>query len=530
MFRRSVRCGDCSSPGGMVYRQPKAESGAHDPPRRRPAVSRRRSSAVPLHSGGRRFISERGMSSESPEDAKTRGGALVDDLRGSPLERARRRAIIDRARPGRARSPIALDAEPPPLPSGGPLPLEAAHAVTRSASDAAPLIAPLAETETQEASPLDPWFPQASSLPSPALSVSGPNFGAARPNPTPTGVRVERLGLPPAMELDRPRIHVRRSESVIREAAVSRSPMTRAGHAARHASWGVARVLSTIGSAAASLVGAHSVAAVRMFESLPRRKQILWVLTPYVVVVALVFLLVYLRDPGRSAGTVAPISIHVPEREVPEQGNTVASGQRPDPYPEAVRSSPQEFAREGSPPEPVHADTEPEIVDARSRLAEPRSQVLGRESPIIEGGPRIPVRGRTPPIRGALASPAPMPAEGLSEVDRSASASQGGGLPHVLAIDSYLRAKPDPRARRVARLKSRRSITVYPRFPAQHGWILGQKSSGEIGFLPLAHLSGRKDPDLDVAPRRTSGKPRRKAAIDPFTALERPRSRRGLRP
>jgi hypothetical protein len=132
---------------------------------------------------------------------------------------------------------------------------------------------------------------------------------------------------------------------VIAEAALARNSLWSIQRAAKRTSTRFASATSSAGLAAAGLLGAHSIAAVRMFESLPRRKQILWVSAPYAVVILLVLILVQLREPPATAPVIPvrsaavmcerPQAIAVAETAIP----TIPT---PAPSPTATPLSPRE--------------------------------------------------------------------------------------------------------------------------------------------------------------------------------------------
>src|SRR5204863_6744349 len=103
--------------------------------------------------------------------------------------------------------------------------------------------------------------------------------------------------LPPATDdVENKNYVLRGSESVIAEAIQARAGLGRVHGLARHASVAMRDVLAG-GFEVASYIGDGSIRAVRKFEAMPRRRQIIWVATPYAVVIVLVLLLVHLRSP-----------------------------------------------------------------------------------------------------------------------------------------------------------------------------------------------------------------------------------------
>src|SRR5262249_31310627 len=112
------------------------------------------------------------------------------------------------------------------------------------------------------------------------------------------------LPLPPATDLGSQAVRLKRNESVIAEAQKARKGLWRIGFVAKRSATDVASAFSTMGHAAASIIGERSVNAVRHFESLPRKKQILWVAAPYAVVLFLVLLLIFLKEPSKAGATV----------------------------------------------------------------------------------------------------------------------------------------------------------------------------------------------------------------------------------
>jgi hypothetical protein len=158
--------------------------------------------------------------------------------------------------------------------------------------------------------------------------------------------KIPGVPLPPATDdLSKRPYHLRRSESVIAEAVAARHGIGRVHALARRASTCVRDVIA--GSLDfASLIGEGSIRAVRKFEAMPRRRQIMWVATPYAVVIVLVLLLVHLRSPESAAANVIAPQTAAVEKPIQVKAPVPA----PDPTPVAVIEKP--VAQEPPPAKP----------------------------------------------------------------------------------------------------------------------------------------------------------------------------------
>ncbi len=209
--------------------------------------------------------------------------------------------------------------------------------------------------------------------------------------------------------------------------------------------------LRELGAGLSSLIGRGvegTLGALLRFESLPRRRQLLWAIAPYVAALGLVLVLFGLtRGPGEQA----PLQIAPPPPSEPELD--------------------------------ARADT---VV--RHRIAPARPG---------ESAPRV----VTIASKGGMEakSAAELEAEEPADAPTPASAAQAMvGEPAVLPIRSALFIRPDVEVARAARLPAGARLTVYPRFPAPAGWVLAQSAKGTIGFLSRRHLAGQPDPAVEA--------------------------------
>jgi hypothetical protein len=121
-----------------------------------------------------------------------------------------------------------------------------------------------------------------------------------------TGVFLAHMALPPATDFEQPLVRLRRDQSVIADAVAARNGLWKMQSLAKRATTDLASALSTIGYLAGRAVTNSSVAAIRRFESMPRKRQIMWVSLPYLVVGCLVLLLLQLREvPAQATVIVA---------------------------------------------------------------------------------------------------------------------------------------------------------------------------------------------------------------------------------
>ena len=61
---------------------------------------------------------------------------------------------------------------------------------------------------------------------------------------------------------------------------------------------------------------------------------------------------------------------------------------------------------------------------------------------------------------------------------------------------TWLRSQTKMKSRKVLRLKKNTPLTVHANFPAPEGWVLAQKSSGDIGFIRTRYLSDKLSPKV----------------------------------
>lgn len=334
-------------------------------------------------------------------------------------------------------APPDTAAAPPPLPASEARP-SGGH--LRLVSEAEPATPPRLEGEGQ------PTLP-------PEDTASGRAFGTNPPRgPTPPPVADRALHA----QLEDYTPPLRREESVLEEAEalrhrnlfrlrrwgaglkaslpdglVRRAPDVRA----------LARPLVDRGVRAASRVGDVSLVALRRFEKLPRKKQLLWVAAPYAVALVLVGLLI-----GSSADEeVTPLAA-----EPTEPGLVAAPPPAPEPAAEAAEAAAQAPADEA--PEPSSA-----------------------------------------PERAVL-----MPAADAAEPEPAGLTTEQVRLPRRTKL--FVRA--DARSRRPIRLRRGTALTVYPDFPTPEGWRLVQTEKGTVGFVSALHLADQPDPRVDRRRRR----------------------------
>lgn len=282
-----------------------------------------------------------------------------------------------------------------------------------------------------------------------------------------------RVGSPSA-ETRRQRFRLKRTESVFAEAAKARGPLWRVQLLARRATGDVVNALTMVGHAAATMLGEKSVRAVRQFESMPRKKQILWVAAPYAVVLLLVLLLVQLRVPSRASAeqAFAATAVHLNPTPAPALND------------QAHRVDAAALTAPGATNAPATAEA---------------------AAVAVSDGPA-----------GAGSAAAPTPAEPVASAppssgdehraEDSVEALVGRGVHrappgrsqwHKLPMTTVMRAKPDSGALKIAKLRSGSRILVFPDFRAREGWVLAQRSDGEVGFIVASHLEGKRDPRFE---------------------------------
>lgn len=136
----------------------------------------------------------------------------------------------------------------------------------------------------------------------PSRATSSPHLGKGRRGQPTIGGHLDKFPLPPPTEFGDANPNIRREESVIAEAQfVKNDALFQARRYARRAS----SIVADHGYRFASTIGERSVAAIKRFEALPRKKQILWVFAPYLVAAVLVLLLLQLRS-GEPRAATAP--------------------------------------------------------------------------------------------------------------------------------------------------------------------------------------------------------------------------------
>jgi hypothetical protein len=328
------------------------------------------------------------------------------------------------------------------------------------------------EHKTVDVVPVDPAEQKHKYEDLPAPKSKKPSHASAKVRAIPgrrrnsTGsIIIPGIALPPATEAqDSQPIRLKRHESVIAEAAKERKGLWRVGAIAKRATTEVASALQNMGYAAVSVLGQRSVNAVRHFEALPRKKQIMWVAAPYAVVLFLVLVLVELKEPSRASATVIS--------------------------PASAAASIEET---GHPPAPA---PQPATPAAQTQVADKPS-------------------GAEEKITPSDALPLVLPGDKNSRISRS--------VWKTVPIASSLRVKPDPNALKVSRLKAGARAIIYPDFPTREGWVLAQRPGGEIGFMVASHIDGKKDPRFDKIKDKKS---KRTSKIDPFTELKHPRHAR----
>jgi hypothetical protein len=248
----------------------------------------------------------------------------------------------------------------------------------------------------------------------------------------PTAVHaVLPVSLPPATEETNSRaIRARRSESVIAEAEAMRGGVgKKISVLSRRASTSFRDAMAG-GFEVASYLGEGSIRAVRKFESMPRRRQILWVATPYAVVILLVLLLVHLRSPD----------------------NTVASS----------------------------------TVQMKRPLTETDAQI----APPVQ---RMQAAAQVTPEPQPIPVPDPAPVLVKEEPKRiEVTAKISGTWQEVQAL-TFLRSRAEAKGAKVSRLDRGQKVVIYHEMPAKDGWLVAQKPGAELGFLKASALEPRPE-------------------------------------
>lgn len=215
----------------------------------------------------------------------------------------------------------------------------------------------------------------------------------------------------------------------------------------------------------------QSMAALRRFESLPRRKQLLWVMAPYAGALLLIVLLLYLRSPEPT--------------QIPTQPTVVvaANGASPEAAPVEPAGQPEKTAQPEATAQPENA-VQPEDTANTAEAAAKTTPAAANEAAAV--------------IQAALAKPEP-------------SAAVQTQI-HKLPIRASLFVRQDGDYKRAARLRAGAEVIVFTNFPTDEGWVLAQSSKGTIGFLPAANLKGERDPELEPTkkPQRRTRRRRRR--------------------
>lgn len=301
--------------------------------------------------------------------------------------------------------------------------------------------------------------------------------GSIRPGPpahitprAPTNIspNIPGIPLPPATDdIAERHFKLRRQESVIAEAHAARAGVGgRVQGIARNASVAVKDVIAG-GFEVASYLGEGSLRAVRRFEAMPRRRQILWVATPYAVVIVLVLLLLHLRSPEKAnAKMIAPQQAAAAAAVIEEPVRV------PQPAPDPV-SAPVRKAADAQPAPVVVAEK------AVEKAAEPE-----------------------------------------------APAKISGTWQEVQAL-TFLRSLPNPKGAKVTKLAAKSKVIIYREMPSKEGWLVAQKPGAELGYVKATALEPREDrAEAEPAKNVTFKKRSKKSKLDPLAEVERPRRRR----
>lgn len=282
----------------------------------------------------------------------------------------------------------------------------------------------------------------------------GRSFGASGRAPTPPALEVAALVAEP--------LPLRREESVIAEAAALRGgPMV----ALQKLKKRLGTLSSTRGLDFVNAVAEVSLRGLERFQRLPRKKQLLWVATPYLCAALLVWVLFEMnrRGDGEAEGPVVAVDTTAPAAA---PANTVVR----------VRVKPME----------------PETPEVERPEAAP-AQVATPEVPTPEVP--TPEAAREAPTAKTIA------------VEPAAAAL--GGEARVLPVRSALYIRPDAAVAKAARLRAGSKLTVFSAFDAPEGWVLAQSEKGTIGFVSTLHLEGKRDPAIDLEPGTTKKTRRR---------------------
>ncbi len=223
----------------------------------------------------------------------------------------------------------------------------------------------------------------------------------------------------------------------------------------------------------------QSMAALRRFESLPRRKQLLWVMAPYAGALLLIVVLLYLRSPEPT--------------QIPTQPTVVVAANAASP--EATPVEPEGQSEKAA---------QPEVTARPEATAQPEGTARSENAANTAAAGSTPVAANEAStaavIQAALAKAEPEPSAGVQTQI------------HKLPIRASLFVRQDGDYKRAARLRAGAEVIVFTNFPTDEGWVLAQSSKGTIGFLPAANLKGERDPELEPTkkpPKRTRRRRRR---------------------
>ena len=240
---------------------------------------------------------------------------------------------------------------------------------------------------------------------------------------------------------DMPPPPLRREASVLAEAAAER----------RRFGYRIRSLFDQIGRAfPAAAEGVLPV--IRRFEALPRRRQILLVLSPYLGALAL--LLFWF---GKSS---------------------------------AVELQPNTFESE-----PIAGVVEVTSLDSEATVV-----------PIATSGPPQAIVQTETDGRTRAAPPTVRSAS--SETIEPQTPSQPAAEPRLLGRvrtlprASALFSRPSGTSNRAALLRQGHVLTVFETFPAPDGWVLARSEKGTVGFISTLHLAGKEDPRIEGRKRR----------------------------
>lgn len=263
---------------------------------------------------------------------------------------------------------------------------------------------------------------------------------------------------------------LRREASVLAEAAAERR---RSGH--------VLRSVLKKGFMAFPTAADSMLPVVRRFEALPRRRQILLVLSPYLG--ALTLLLFWF---GRSSAVELESANPMSGIEATPLSGIV----------EVTSYRPPAHVHQGEDNHAAFLDTaSPGSGDATDYVALP----LGTEGLARSADPDEIQEPRSgPPTRASDLDPA----KSHSGATGDPSAPQIQGVVRVLPRASAIFSRPSGGSNRAALLRKGHVLTVFERFPAPDGWILARSEKGTVGFVSTFHLQGESDPRVEGRKRK----------------------------